>query len=85
MLLVIAILCIVALSLLQEFSKIQHLALPFFGKHIKLLENLLRNTHGSLYVQVLHFQRVFFNELSSAFDVLAHEDTEEPLGLAGFL
>ena len=36
-------------------------------------------------VQVLHFQRVFLDELAAALDVFAHEHAEHPLGLGGFV
>src|SRR5687768_4573786 len=37
------------------------------------------------HVEVLHLERVVLDELAADFDVLAHQDAEEPLGLAGLV
>ena len=36
-----------------------------------------------LYVEVLHIQRVFFNELPTRLDCISHEDRENLVSLAG--
>ena len=40
---------------------------------------------ADLYVQIPHFQRVFFDEFAAGFDFVPHQDAEEVVGGGGFV
>lgn len=45
--------------------------------------NYVPHHHFTLHVQILHFQRVFLDELSSRFHFIAHQNAEQVIGGRG--